>query len=100
LIAIVAWSDMRTSVIVGSGSAFAIPYATSEGPLAVTTTVLFAVPPTMKPAIITLSPFITSMRVEMLMSRAALAGRENAIIEAATSAPIVRSIRLVVIWRQ
>src|SRR5438270_203167 len=66
LVAMTAPSEERTTVSVGLASALATPAAASEGPVAVMTTVLLAVPPMMRPPISTLSPTPTRPRVERL----------------------------------
>src|SRR5512141_2691472 len=68
LVATMVWSDERTSVSVGLPIAFGMPAATSEGPAAVTTTVLLVEPLMMKPPIITSLPRPTLPRVEMFES--------------------------------
>src|SRR5258706_91227 len=73
LVAIVAWSDMRTSDIVGLASAPLTPKFASEGPMARTTTVCATRPWITKPPIITLRPVCTWPRGEMLARRGGLA---------------------------
>src|SRR5437764_1192650 len=63
-VAIMAWSDERTSVNVGLPSGFAMPKDASDGPRARTTRVFAVAPPTMKPPIITSLPVPTLPRVD------------------------------------
>jgi hypothetical protein len=65
--AIWVWPEKSCST--GSCSAPGTPSAVSEGPRARTTIVLGALPPMMKPPIITSSPVSTLPRVAMLASR-------------------------------
>src|SRR6185312_3161347 len=69
LVATVVWSEERTICSVGLARKFAMPNGASEGPVAVTATVLLVEPPMMKPPIITLLPVSTCIRVEMLPRR-------------------------------
>src|SRR5260221_14659637 len=65
-VAMVAWSEERTSCSVGLASALLMPKFTREGPMARTTTVLATEPPMTKPPIITSLPENTCPRVERL----------------------------------
>src|SRR6185437_1121380 len=92
LTASTAWSDWRTSWMVGFMSGLVMPKAASEGPVATMATVLLVEPPMMKPPIMTLSPVRTSPRVEMLPRRVGLeVALKVAVTEAAAVIVIVQA---------
>src|SRR5688572_22214837 len=67
-----AWSDERTSDIVGFANGLGMPKLASDGPVATIATVLGAEPPITKPLIITLFPVCTCPRVDRFPSRGGL----------------------------
>src|ERR1017187_8477484 len=67
MVVVVSWSSSR-----GLASTFATPKFAREGPAARMSTLLGALPCTMKPAIITLAPVPTCSRVDMFPSVAGL----------------------------
>src|SRR5260221_12719230 len=73
-VAMVAWSEERTSCSVGLASALVMPKFAREGPMARTTTVLATAPPMTKPPVITSLPVRTCPRGEMFDRCAELGG--------------------------
>src|SRR5947208_1161903 len=69
LVAMMLWSEERTRVSVGLASGLAMPNAASDGPVPVITTVFDEAPPITNPAIVTLLPVCTLLRVEMFTRR-------------------------------